>query len=190
MKWGANFLLDCAVMTSFKSVGDWQSIRELQLTSIAKRVSLSDAEKQPGFEQPLQLLRMWQNFPGALPHASEVRPKLIHNKTLPSMFVLDVIDNGADFRWRLYGTDHSKYFGKDVTGLLMSEAGPLESSTQQHLVFMGECYASRQPILFLTEYSDKLSVRKTTYNIALPLAGDDGEVSRIFGCSVWQTPQL
>lgn len=173
-------------MNSFISNDEWQNIRKQKLNSKTRRVSFEEASEVSGFQKPLQIHALWSRLDGDIPQINQLKPTLIPSDILPSMIVLDVLDNGMDFSWRLFGTQHTYYFGVDATGMRMSEAAKHDTTAHQHLPIIKECYGSAQPLLFHTEYTANEQVHKTTYNVALPLADKDGNISRIFGCSMWR----
>lgn len=172
-------------MSSFRTFAEWQTIKELNLSSRAFEVAYEDALEDPSFAYPLELHGLWLLMPGEIPHFDEVKPAKFGTQILPSMFIMDVLDGGEDFRWRLFGTDHAKRFGGEVTGRRMSAVAKFETSAASSLEFARECYRSRKPVFFKTEYFDELHTVRRTYTVALPLLGKDDRIERLFGCSVW-----
>jgi hypothetical protein len=172
-------------MSSFRTFVEWQSIKELGLSSRAREITLDEAQTNPDFQYPLELHGLWLLMPGDIPHYDEVKPSVLGARLLPSMFIVDVKDAGRDFSWRLLGTDHARRFGSEVTGRRMSAVAKFDASTKTSLAFAHQCYTSQAPVFFKTEYLDKQHVKKTTCTVALPLVDDSGKVKRLFGCSVW-----
>lgn len=97
--------------------------------------------------------------------------------TLPYVMLLDVIDGGADFRYRVYGREIAERFGRDLTGKLLSE-----TSVQPHVAaFFVSVYraaiARREAIL--TEHAPPSAVSVTSWRrLILPFTTGDGAVSR------------
>ncbi len=59
--------------------------------------------------------------------------------------MLDVIDGGRDFRYRVFGTHHVARLGADVTGKLASES---TAAVRAHFtLFLGSIIATRRPVL-------------------------------------------
>lgn len=59
--------------------------------------------------------------------------------------VLDVIDGGRDFRYRVFGTHHVARLGADVTGKLASESN---AAVRSHFtLFLGSIITTRRPVL-------------------------------------------
>lgn len=182
---GANISKNVCVMNSFKSFAEWQSIKEMSLTSRAKELSQDEAAINPDFEYPMELFNLWLSMPGEVPHFNEITASIFSARILPSVFIMDVVEHGSDFRWRLFGTDHAKRFGSEVTGKRMSAVAKFDRSAGSSLSFGRKCYDERAPVFFKTEYFDGQIVKKATCAVALPLAGENGGVERLFGCSAW-----
>lgn len=176
-------------MTSFRTFGEWRTIQELGLASRVKQVSLEEAIADPNFDYPLELHGLWLLMPitasGEIPHFKHVRPHTIGSKLLPSMFIMDVENCGQEFRWRLFGTEHAQRFGGEVTGRRLSTVARFEPSAAASLPLARQCCETGKPIFFHTEYFDETGIVKETASIVMPLWGDNRQVERLFGCSVW-----
>lgn len=59
--------------------------------------------------------------------------------------MLDVIDGGEDFRYRVFGTHHVARLGVDVTGKLASQSSVAVRANFG--VFLGQIVAARRPVL-------------------------------------------
>jgi PAS domain len=175
----------CRVMSSFRTFAEWRSIKELGLSSRAREITLDEARANPDFSYPLELHGLWLLMPGDIPHVHAAKASVFSTKILPSMFIVDVKNEGRDFSWRLLGTDHARRFGSEVTGRRMAAVAKFDNSAKISLVFARKCYATREPIFFKIEYLDQQHIKKATCTVALPLVDDNGEVKRLFGCSVW-----
>ena len=70
-----------------------------------------------------ELVAYWRNRRGgrSAPRRRDVDPTDIPRHLLPHLFMLDVIDHGADFRYRLVGTEIVAGVGRDATGALASQ---------------------------------------------------------------------
>ncbi|MCK5268758.1 MAG: PAS domain-containing protein [Spirochaetes bacterium] len=60
-----------------------------------------------------------------LPTRSQINPNEIKH-ILPHIAMMDVIDDGKDFRVRLIGSEVQRYLGRDCTGELLSEGQDFE----------------------------------------------------------------
>jgi len=73
-------------------------------------------------ERLLRLFRLWQSKRRGrrLPARGDLRPEEL-KPWFGNLIVLDVIDAGRDFRYRLFGTNIVRQAGFDMTGKLLSE---------------------------------------------------------------------
>ncbi|TNE61818.1 MAG: hypothetical protein EP335_14075 [Alphaproteobacteria bacterium] len=172
-------------MGDFNTFSEWQTIRGQKLDSRAEAVLTVVARKLPLFRLPVKLYDMWMALPGELPSASHVTPTWLGAELLPYMYILDIVDGGQDFRWRLFGTAHAARYGSEATGMLMSEAARRDKSAAGSLHFARQTCAEKRPTFFLTEFLQGEFAVKSNATVVLPLAGPDGDMSRLFGCSVW-----
>lgn len=118
------------------------------------------------------LWRFWNTLRGerATPRIDEVHA-LVLKPWLGNILLLDVIEGGRDFRYRLYGTIAAAHFGFDLTGRLVSQCtdlvGPQPLREYRHVT------ESRRPegvARISPAARDHLQMDK----LALPLAAVDG----------------
>jgi len=95
-----------------------------------------------------EFVAYWQAKRGErfAPPRSAIEP-LELKRHLAHIFMLDVLDDGADYRYRLIGTDVSTARGSSVTGRKISElyADPPQALAQAKAIF-GKVVAARQPV--------------------------------------------
>ena len=66
---------------------------------------------------------------------------------LPHLFMLDVLRNGADYRYRLIGTEVAAFSGRDVTGKTFSELyGSQPQVLEQVLAVFAKVLSTRRPV--------------------------------------------
>ena len=77
---------------------------------------------RPEHHAAIELAEYWLAKRGdrAMPFRSDIRPTEIP-ALLPYLIINEVVDNGEDFRIRLYGTELSRLSGEERTGKLISE---------------------------------------------------------------------
>lgn len=123
--------------------------------------SLRDSRRRDGLDLPAQV---------------EFDPLEV-SATLPYVMLLDVVDDGVDFRYRVYGREIAARFRRDLTGLLLSE-----TMVESHVAaFFRAVYlasiARREPVL--TEHAPPQSVTVANWRrLILPLTAGDGRVTR------------
>jgi PAS domain-containing protein len=91
--------------------------------------------------------------------------------------LLDIVDNGRDFRYRLYGTILSAVAGFDMTGRLASEHKASAHITLFYMASYRAAVTRGRP--FLTEHRPgSTQIAKGWHRLVLPFAGADGSVQR------------
>ncbi len=156
-------------------------------------LSLKEARAHPSFVKQVSLFDKWHALPGNIPHHKNITPAFVGIKILPEMYILDVIGqqgNNVDFRWRLFGTAHSDRYGKEATGVLLSDAAREDQSAAGSYKVAQQVMHRLEAVFFLTEFIENDVVNKSTSTVVMPLSDDTGEISRLFGCSAWSKVQL
>jgi hypothetical protein len=131
------------------------------------------------------LLRYWSELAGArkMPGAKEI-DALEMRPALGYINLLDVIGGGEDFRYRVFGSVIAAVAGYDMTGRMVSA---LKTAPYMAEFALATCRAVMQrgePLL--TEHRPPPSTMPTVawHGLVLPLAGDDGAVTRLLIGSV------
>ena len=99
-------------------------------------------------------------------------------KLLPHIGLIDVIDGGADFRYRLLGTRLNEVFGEDFTGQLVSETKQGEYG-ELLLDLYRSVVTERAPIVSESVFEYKGKEHLNIHRLLLPLAKDGEEVDMI-----------
>jgi len=130
------------------------------------------------------LLRYWQSLrdangcvaPGQIdPFA--LKPVLGH------VLLIDVLEDGADFRYRLYGSEVARVAGFDMTGKRTSEmaTGPLASGF--YLAGYRALLVRRQPLFTWHEMPMQITINSWE-RIVLPLTDESGRIARLITCNI------
>jgi hypothetical protein len=125
------------------------------------------------------LITYWRGLagPDALPHLKQIDP-LALRPALGYVMLLDVVENGRDFRYRLYGSMIASISGFDMTGKLLSEHPAKSYVTEFGLANYRATVKRGEPVY--TERHTVGAVQASRWQrIALPLVGDDGAIVRI-----------
>jgi hypothetical protein len=131
------------------------------------------------------LLRYWSELAGARPmprsmeiDALEMRPALGY------INLLDAIENGEDFRYRVFGSSIAAVAGYDMTGRTVSALKVAPYMAEFALATCRAVVLRGEPLL--TEHRPPASAVPTVawHGLILPLAGDDGAVARLLVGSV------
>jgi hypothetical protein len=124
------------------------------------------------------LTTYWHGLAGAgdLPHLKQIDPFALR-PALGYVMLLDLVDGGRDFRYRLYGTMIASIAGVDMTGKLLSEHPTDHYAVEFALASYRAAMQRREPLY--TERHPVGAVHATRWQrVALPLVGDDGKVNR------------
>jgi hypothetical protein len=123
-----------------------------------------------------QLLDHWRGITGTadLPPAEAIDPAALVF-ILGWLMIMDPLDGGSDFKYRLYGSRIAELTGRDLTGCKVSDSFP------DFAAFTSEIYRSamqtRRPVL--TRHTPpKVIVVARWERLILPFAGADGGVAR------------
>lgn len=119
-------------------------------------------------------LRYWRELQsaGPLPARDAVDPAAIR-ALLPYTYMVDVLDPGADFRYRLVGTDIVAHTPRDNTGLRLSEID--SQGTQKQLAALYASVVDRKlPLFQRIPYRTRLGLRSWYETVVCPMAGAAG----------------
>lgn len=125
------------------------------------------------------LLTYWSQLPRTrdIPLASAIDPHSMKS-ALGHVMLLDVLGRGEDFRYRVYGTNIAERSGFDMTGKRTSE---IQTSGYVSKFFLAvyRAVAARRQYVY-TQHNPPTEVSAETWDrLILPLADENGEVSRI-----------
>jgi len=127
---------------------------------------------------------------GAMPPASAVSPFDL-KPVLGHVVLIDVLDDGWDGQFRVYGTKVAETYGRDMTGRRVSEIdGGNYVSTFFRCLYRAAWL--RQLPYYTHHYPPPHVAVESWQRVALPLAGADGKVSRFLACNIagpWRPPQ-
>jgi hypothetical protein len=130
------------------------------------------------------LLQHWCDLAAAnpMPRASQI-DALALAPALGHIGLVDVVDSGADFRHRLYGSYVAATSGFEMTGRLVSEFKAGAYIVEFYLAGYRAIYRRGEPLY--TEHGPPATVRTAAWHrLALPLADADGAIVRIVTANV------
>ena len=179
-------------MTEFKTFTESPSVQEQNLAVAAREISEQDALNNTLFATPLELQEKWRampaNTPHSVPHYRNIDPTKIGVKILPTLFILDVLEQDEDepdFRWRLFGTRNTQRYGIEATGYRLSKAVHIDASIAESLRLARLVCKTRTPKFMATSFTKDGAVIYQASSIILPLSDDNGHIARVFGCTDW-----
>jgi hypothetical protein len=118
----------------------------------------------------LNLLRLWQSKRAArmAPARAEFRPEDLQ-PWLGNIILLDVIEGGKDFRFRLFGSAVAREAGFDMTGKLLSEY-PIKTTLP--FLFEVQREVVRRACPALTEHNPAVPNVRRRRRLLLPFSSD------------------
>jgi hypothetical protein len=114
---------------------------------------------------------------GQLPHFKQIDPTELR-PALGYVMLLDAVDEGRDFRYRLYGSIIASISGFDMTGKLLSEHPSTAYATEFGIATSRAALRRRQSIYTVRS---PVGAEQTTswQRVVLPLVDDSGAVVRL-----------
>lgn len=129
-------------------------------------------------------LTYWQSLGGTqLPRRQRLDPLDIP-ALLPNIMLLDVLDQGRDFRYRLAGTAIEHNFGASIKGRLLSTIVDEFPSTRPILETKQHCVATASPYACDAAIFTHFGTKKQLYCFAMPLSDDGIAVTQIFAIGI------
>ena len=115
-----------------------------------------------------------------MPSRRDIDPTQIPRKILPNLQIIDVVDGGARFRYRLLGTATVEAYGEDFTGRYPDEMFPPDLRDFIHNIY-GQVCNSKAPLYLRNRYVTAKGYKLGSKRIYMPLSDDDVEVNHILG---------
>lgn len=175
-------------MAGFNTYLDAPSVKDRGLVASSKEVSYEEACTSSIFVRPIELFEKWRAMPGDIPHYTNIDPVKIGVKILPTLFILDVVEQDndePDFKWRLFGTMNRHRYGIEATGFYLSKALHLDASIAESLRLSRLVYEHTTPRFMATSFHDGEELVYWASSVIMPLSDDSGKIARIFGCTDW-----
>ena len=142
-----------------------------------------------GWPKTLSMVReYWLEKRGerAMPSRSDISPAQL-KVTLPNVLLADVVEGGADFRYRLVGTHLREFFYSEPSGKLMSEAlAPFGEATVTATLQSYRGVMERRGPMRLTGSGSIYGQEPKHFDALLAPLSDDGEtVNMILGTFIF-----
>jgi len=127
-------------------------------------------------------LAYWVDKRGArsMPCKRDIDPIDIPRNVLPNLQIIEVIDGGARFRFRLVGTASVDAYGRDYTGRYADEIFPDDRLNFVQSIYRTIC-KSKIPLFSRNKYYTPSNIDLFAMRIYLPLSDDDVSVNHILG---------
>lgn len=141
---------------------------------------------------PLQFLAgYWrERAAGGAPPPFGIVDPLALKPALGYIMLLDVLDGGWDYRYRIYGSEIASRFGRDLTGRHTSDITRTAYTGNFYIAAYRAVLARREP-LFTVSSSPSYVAAVDWWRLSLPLADSAGAITRILVGNVpgdWRPP--
>lgn len=135
------------------------------------------------------LLEVWQRqCPGQdrLPPRTAIDPIALGPELLPYVALIEAVDGGARFRFRLVGSQLAENAGLDLTGRYVDEVNP----NKNYAAYIADLYAqsmqAKRPVYSETRYRSGSGRIGLTRRLICPLSGDGGEAEMFVAAQVFE----
>ena len=135
---------------------------------------------QPRSEPPRHVLAHWSTLAAGgsrLPHHRQIDPFDLR-PALGYVLLLDVIENGRDFRYRLFGSTLVNVSGFDMTGKLLSE-NPMSSYVTEFSLAVGRAAVRRRESIYTLRRPVGTKETSAWERLVLPLVDESDNVARL-----------
>lgn len=119
-----------------------------------------------------------------MPSRRDIEPAEIP-RLLANLQLIDVIDGGSRFRYRLIGTALVDAFGRDYTGKHLDKLFPDERGAFAQGLYQAVCNA-RHPMFLRNTYNTTRAVDIVANRLYLPLSEDGANVNVILGALTFE----
>lgn len=120
----------------------------------------------------------------AMPARRDIDP-LDVPRLLPNLQLVEVLEGGRRFRYRLVGTALVNAFGSEYTGKYLDELFSDERRQVAHHVFRTVC-ETRRPMFLRNSYGTRKNVQMVANRLYMPLSQDGRTVNLIMGCLTFE----
>jgi hypothetical protein len=147
------------------------------------------ADELPTKQLPF-VLNLWQSLRDAHGRVApeQIDPFLLR-PALGYILLMDVLDDGADFYYRLYGSEVARVAGFDMTGKRTSQI--VTGSLAGNFYIAGYRALLKRPEPMFTWHEMPMQITINNWDrIVLPLTGPDGRITRILACNMPGMPLI
>jgi hypothetical protein len=165
-----------------------------QMPGFKEVVSFVDNETALGDPQYIKIKKafdFWQSLrEHGLPSRSQIDPVALGADILPHVVLIDVIDNGKDYCWRLFGSRHEVEYGVNLKGKTLSEISKKDDVSVQFKILLDATINNGCARFFKISYSNSNDVTRTAVGAMMPLWSEGPTPSGLFGVADWIAPPV
>ena len=144
----------------------------------------------PADDRILQgLMTYWQTACGArpMPAKADIDPIRLGARLLPHLLLLEVVDGGARFRYRLCGSANTEAAGMDLTGRHVDELNPHPDYIDYMVGLYRRAQETARPVYSASRYlALATNTVRNTRRLICPLSDDGQTVSHFISAQTFQ----
>lgn len=150
-----------------------------------RMLSLEGCDIDPRFKKLSPVFEWWRDAKSSPPPRSAFDPFCFGGALVGNLVLLDVLENGTDFRWRVFGGRHVEEFGADLTNILVSSLVQDHMAAGDLMAAMRRTVEDRQPVAFEIHYVSENKLLREAVGVFTPLADESGAVTAVVGAADW-----
>lgn len=145
------------------------------------------AASSTGYEKSLYVANVWQKLRDEKrAHRKCIDPLVLGAPVLPHLVLIEVLDDGQDFCWRIFGSAHSDEYGTNLTGIRLNDLQKRNPAVEEVELIFRHCRETGAPTYYRIDYANERGCQRSCCGVILPLFdADDAEVTDLLGCSEW-----
>ena len=171
-----------------EDVGDFPS----WCAAAVERVPADEARMVPYFAVAAQCYTVWWCLePGDIPTRQQLDPLRFGPKLLPHLTLIEALEGGADYYWRLCGEYAARVMG---TSLARKRISQVEAELGEGVLFrlaLNDVIKQWEPMFYVLRHRAMTGCMKRSYGVLLPLRdGAEGPRARpryLLGACDWTT---
>ena len=125
---------------------------------------------------------------GSMPTRADIDPAEMPRELLPYLFLVDVVDGGRRFKFRLVGTESAIAAGQQLTGRHIDEVNLSHAYAHYVSNLYRRVMERRRPVLSVSDIGTANTDSHITQRLLCPLSQDGETVSMVISCQVFDRP--
>ncbi|WP_027289440.1 PAS domain-containing protein [Rhodovibrio salinarum] len=157
-----------------------------------ERVAIAEARTVPYFQVAATSYTVWwDHCAGRIPCRQQLDPVRFGAAVLPNLTLIEVVEDGDDYRWRLCGEHAAQVMGTGLAGRCLSEVEVEAGSGVLFRQALNDVVREQSPLFYVLRHRTVTGCRKRSYGVLLPLRDADDRpqttapVRYILGASDW-----
>ena len=138
----------------------------------------------PRLERIRPILELWRQA-GGIPDHKDLNPFAFGPSLAPYLVLFNVIEDGADYEWRVFGTRHETEYGANLTGVRLSSLVGEQETALDFKGVLDTVMDRKCPIPFELSYSSRMRVLREAVGFFMPMTDGGPKVELLFGASDW-----